>query len=277
MAVEVPEWKNSSLEAEEARRRATVDQAISKSEADSNASERAALLDPKGRLFHACEIGDSDRVFLILKKAEESDQSIFSEESVGALVEATTPDGVTPLFTACKAGHVECAKLLVEAGARPNRPTKERQFTPLWIACQKGRERCVRLLLTNARGVNVNQKASDGRTPLYAACEGGNAACVQLCIEAGAKLELRRHDGSTPLIVAAVFGHAEVVELLLAAGAKLRPKDEDGTALDNARRGNGGKREETIMMLEAAVAERFKEEFDPDAPYIDEDEPLTIS
>ena len=33
----------------------------------------------------ACEIGDNDRVFLILKKAEESDQSIFSEHSVRAI------------------------------------------------------------------------------------------------------------------------------------------------------------------------------------------------
>jgi len=175
---------------------------------------------------------------------------------VGALVEASTPDGVTPLFTACKSGHVECAQLLLNAGAFPNKATKTHKFTPLWIACQKGKDQCVKLLLQQSK-VNVNQPAIDGRTPLYAACEGGRPACVKLLIEAGAKLEERRNDGSTPLIVASVFGHADVVELLLEAGAKLKPSDEDGNALENARKQvNAGDRERVIRLLEAAFEER---------------------
>jgi len=231
------------------------------------------LADPKARLLHACETGDSDRVYLDLKHAEEGDQTILSDLSLGALVEATTADGVTPLFAACKGGFVECAKLLLTNGAMPNRATKAHKFTPLWISCQKGRDRCVKLLLEQREVMigGLNQRAADGRTPLYASAESGSAPCVRLLLDAGARLELRRHDQSTALIVAAVFGHAEVVELLLEAGAKLKPADEDGTALDNARKQKGaGKREQVIALLEEAMAKRGHAEVDPDAPLIED-------
>jgi len=236
------------------------------------AAERAEFVDPKLRLMNACEIGDSDRVFLTLKKAEDQeDQSIFNSVSVGALVESTTKDGVTPLFAAVKAGNVECAKILLQYGATPNKPIKSGKFTPLWIACQKGHERCVKLLLEQREVLigGLNQRAADGRTPLYAACESGSVACVKLLMEQSARLELRRNDDSTPLIVASVFGHADVVELLLEAGAKLKPKDEDGTALENARKQTGaGKREEVIALLEEALAKRGKDEEDDDGQLI---------
>eukprot|EP00325_Prymnesiales_sp_UTEX-LB-985_P017455 CAMPEP_0174749520 /NCGR_PEP_ID=MMETSP1094-20130205/95864_1 /TAXON_ID=156173 /ORGANISM="Chrysochromulina brevifilum, Strain UTEX LB 985" /LENGTH=125 /DNA_ID=CAMNT_0015954737 /DNA_START=27 /DNA_END=401 /DNA_ORIENTATION=+ len=106
----------------------------------------ALLTEPKVRMFHACETGDSDRVFLLIKKAEEGDQTIFDENSVGKLVEATTSDGATPLFVACKAGNVECAKLLCKAGANVTRRTKSGGLTALWIAAQKGNASCLELM-----------------------------------------------------------------------------------------------------------------------------------
>lgn len=67
----------------------------------------ALVTDPKERMLHASETGDSDRVFLLIRKAEEGDQTMFDDQSVGKLVEATTADGATPLFLACKAGNIE--------------------------------------------------------------------------------------------------------------------------------------------------------------------------
>ena len=219
------------------------------------------MSDVKSRLFAAIDIGDNDRVFLILKKAEENEQTIFAENSVGALVEATNgPDGVTPLFNACKHGNIEVARLLLRAGAQPTRETRSGGFTPLWTAAQRGKARCVELMLQQ-RGVLVNKVSTDGRTPLYVACESGSVDCVQLLLAAKADINRRRDDRSTPLIVAAVYGHSGVVELLLGAGAKLKPKDEDGTALDNARKQAGaGDRTRCIELLEAAWRARAKDE-----------------
>jgi len=240
--------------------------------AESNGSERKkqeidkqveVLSDPKARLFQAIETGDNDRVYLILKKAEENEQTIFSENSVGALVEATIADGATPLFVACKVGNVEAVRTLLKAGAISTRETKTNGFTPLWIAAQKGKPQCLEVMLQQ-RNAPINKVARDGRSPLYVASESGNIECVRLLIEAKANVDRRRNDRCTPLIVAAVFGNAYVVEMLIAAGARLKLRDEDGTALDNARRtqGGSGEREKCIALLEEAMARRGKDEID---------------
>jgi ankyrin repeat protein len=221
----------------------------------------ALFKDARQRMFHACETGDSDRVYLLIKKAEEGDQSMFDENSVSKLVDATSEDGVTPLFVACKAGSVECARLLLKAGASTTRRTTTHNLTALWIAAQKGKTACVELMLVQRRAP-IDGVSKDGRTPLYAACESGSAECVKALLDAKADIERRRFDKSTPLIVAAIFGRTEVVEMLLAAGAKLKPKDADGTALDNCKRHCtiSGNREQCVEMLTTALAERGRYE-----------------
>ena len=206
----------------------------------------------KERVFKMCEIGDHEGLWSLLRKAqreEATDGSLNSAGGVKALVGATTKDGATPLYYACKNGFLECARVLLDFGGTC-RGTDSGGFTPLWVACARGHYECAELMLRQP-GATVDQRARDGRTPLYAACEGGNLSCVRMVLDAKADIEARRADMSTPLIVASVFAHADVVAALLEAGALLLPGDEDGTALDNARRNKKGG--ECVALLEAAM------------------------
>jgi hypothetical protein len=233
------------------------------------------------RVWNGVKFGDHDEIFLVIRKVERDD----SIESMTAIIEPSTADGVTPVYEACKGGFTECARLLIEAGAGAGRPTKSGKLTPLFIAAQKGNYDCIELLLKQRcarqhtrrahvrplrvrpadpaigarsfRDVRVNHQTKDGRTALYAACEGGQPKCVQMLLDAGATIDVRRDDRSTPLIAAAYFGRDEVIELLLGAGAKLLPRDSEGTALENARR---QKHTRCIELLEAAMKQRGSQE-----------------
>ena len=187
----------------------------------------------KLQVNHAAQLGDADRLYLLLKAAAQLNNQQTLNQAID-VTETKNQDNATPLFQAAKNGNLECVKLLINARACVTAKTKA-GFTPLWIASLRGKHEVLALLLKQY-GVAVNQPALDGRTPLYAACESGNAECVRLLIRAGASLESKRNDDTTPLIVAAYFGHESVVELLLEQGASLFPRDEDGNALDNARR-----------------------------------------
>jgi len=251
----------AKLQAEEALHEASAaERAHKKQMADQRAAKQAVLekarqaeikeeFNDKERVYKMCEIGDSEGLWSLLRKIErEQESSLSSAGGVKSLVEATTPDGATPLYYACKGGFVECAKVLLGFGAT-TRSTQSGGFSPLWVACARGKFECAELMLKQP-GATADQRARDGRTPLYAACEGGSVPCVRMMIEAKADIEARRADMSTPLIVSSVFGHADVVETLLQAGALLMPSDEDGSALDNARR---SKKQACVLLLEESI------------------------
>ena len=140
-----------------------------------------------------CEIGDHEGLWSLLRKAqreEATDGSLNSAGGVKALVGATTKDGATPLYYACKNGFLECARVLLDFGGTC-RGTDSGGFTPLWVACARGHYECAELMLRQP-GATVDQRARDGRTPLYAACEGGNLSCVRMVLDAKADIEARR-------------------------------------------------------------------------------------
>jgi ankyrin repeat protein len=206
------------------------------------------LVHLKERLWSAVEHGDDDAVFLVIRHAEKDEQV----ESIKGLIDTTTDDGVSPLYKACRNGHVECSRLLIDAGASAGRATKAAKLTPLFAAATKGSHACIDLLLKQP-DVRADYRTADGRTAMYAAAEANSARCVQQLIDAGANADLRRNDGSTPLIVAAYMGNLDAVETLLAAGARLKLRDEDGTALQNAQR---QKQDACVLLLQKAEKER---------------------
>lgn len=140
--------------------------------------------------FHeACALGRRERVAQLLAQDP-------------GIVKANSRDGFSGLGLAVFFGHLEIARMLVEAGADVNRPSD-----------------------------NVIRVA-----PLHSAVESGNVALLELLLAHGAKPDPVEFLEATPLHSAAARGNREMVEKLLAAGADRHRKTKDGkTAADLAR------------------------------------------
>lgn len=165
----------------------------------------------------------------------------------GAVVDAKSHYGKTPLYLAAQNGHIEGVKALIDAGA-----DKHARFcgeTPLFVAAKHGRIGVVNALIETQ--VNVNDLANltqplyiaaenghidvvkallkaeanvdasqNGVTPLYIAAQNGNLEIVKELIKFNANMEARApQNGDTPIFVAARYGHDEVVKTLAKAGA----------------------------------------------------------
>jgi ankyrin len=108
--------------------------------------------------------------------------------------------GLTPLLYAAREGCVECARILVDAGADLNLPDPE-NISPLLMAVINGHWDTAQYLIK--KGANPNKWDFWGRAPLYAAVDLNT-------IPRGGRPDWPSLDETTPL---------QVIEMLLAAGA----------------------------------------------------------
>ena len=108
--------------------------------------------------------------------------------------------GLTPLLYATREGCVECARLLVEAGADLNLADPE-NISPLLMAVINGQWDTAQYLIK--KGANPNKWDFWGRAPLYAAVDLNT-------IPRGGRPDWPSLDETTPL---------QVIEMLLDAGA----------------------------------------------------------
>jgi ankyrin repeat protein len=81
------------------------------------------------------------------------------------------PGDMTPLMFAAREGHIDTARLLLDAGSDVNAVDKN-DITPLFMAISNNRTPMARFLIE--RGANINAKDWYGRTPLFAAVEMRN-------------------------------------------------------------------------------------------------------
>jgi ankyrin repeat protein len=162
---------------------------------------------------------------------------------------AREPDGgeLTPLVYAARAGSVDAARVLLEAGADVNQVTRY-GWSPLLAATQNRNYQMGKFLIERGAGVNIANKG--GWTPLYLATdnrnlEGGDYPTrapdmdhleyIELLLEAGAEpnaqliesTETRTvftnqwldEDGATAFLRASQSGDVAVMKLLLEHGA----------------------------------------------------------
>ena len=90
-------------------------------------------------------------------------------------------NGCTPLLVASDQGHVDVARLLIEAGA------------------------------------DIDEAKYDGATPLFIASQRGHVEVVKALLDGGADATQATNFGMTPLMIAKLMNHAEIVALLEAA------------------------------------------------------------
>jgi ankyrin repeat protein len=187
-------------------------------------------------------------------------------------MQARPSGGFTALLYAARKGCLECAKILVKAGADKDLPDPD-NVTPLLLATLNFNFDIAAFLVQ--KGANVNKWDTWGRSPLYAAVDmntlptGGRADrpsldkttgldLIRILLEAGANPNLQlklfppyrslRDDrgadtllsvGTTPLIRAAKAGDIEAMKLLIAHGANLDLPTATGITPLMAAAGNG--------------------------------------
>jgi ankyrin repeat protein len=176
---------------------------------------RAAIVSPPAAaplktagssIFDAARDGDLERV-----------KSLLNADS--KLLTTKDDKGRTPIFHAIIGKKKEVLEFLIAQGADVN-ATAPNGFTPLHIAAHNGYTEGGKILLDN----RANPHARGGQyssTPLHAAAHGGHAEFITLLTSRGADPNARDGQGNTPLIyvVGGDFERADVVEALLKAKA----------------------------------------------------------
>lgn len=139
-------------------------------------------------------------------------------------------EGWTALHLAALKGDASSAKLLVRAGADPDCKTDRLGVTPLYYACRYGHYEVVKVLLNG--GADVHLKDNYDRQAIH--CAGITAdgrRVLELLLKHGADLEAREKNRYTPLTFATVWGPTDVVEFLIEMGADLGARTGYGDTL----------------------------------------------
>ncbi|XP_060062594.1 ankyrin-1-like [Ylistrum balloti] len=168
-----------------------------------------------------------------------------------------------PLNMAIESSHVECVRLMLEKGAKPNNkyfmgyevnlvsldnleclelllkyggdPNAFSRvgLTPLMKACTEGRYEATDLLIRYGADIHIASPARfDHKTPIYYAVQGGNIAVIQYLLEHGASLSKIEDFKYAPLHMAVISDRKEVCELLLEWRAEVDVRSDDsGTPL----------------------------------------------
>ena len=132
----------------------------------------------------------------------------------GSLVNASAPDGFSPLGLAAFFRRREIAAHLLAHGADPSAPSQNAMnVTPLHSAVADGGDaELARMLITAGSDVNARQR--HGWTPLHGAADGGDPELVRLLLARGADPNARNDNGDTPLDVAREKRHVEAAALI---------------------------------------------------------------
>lgn len=124
--------------------------------------------------------------------------------------------GVTALHLAAMK-EPEIVRLLVQLNVNVNARTAEHGSSALHEAAAEGKVECARLLL--GAGATVSAANNEGKTPLHHAALYGHVGVVRLLLDSAAVVDARTIDGVTPLMLAAFNNHAEIVSVLAGKGA----------------------------------------------------------
>ncbi|MGW0774229.1 ankyrin repeat domain-containing protein [Streptomyces sp. NPDC002835] len=170
-------------------------------------------------LFEAVYGGEEDAVVRLLR--------------AGAPAESIDEDGLTALYAAAVGNQPGIVRLLLAAGADPDRPCgPDDGDLPLCAAAVWGHTQAVRALL--AAGASPDRPELLGFTPLVWAVRQGRTETVEALLEYGADPDLPGPGDEPPLVLASRRGSPSTVRALLRHGAGARAETLE-QALEEAR------------------------------------------
>jgi uncharacterized protein len=206
------------------------------------------------------------------------------------------PGNLSPLMFAAREGHIDTARVLLEAGASVNEVDKN-DVSPLFMAISNNHPDMARFLIE--KGANINAKDWYGRTPLFAAVEMRNADMdyrsfellqtaedrkamldfIKFLLDKGVDPNIRVDEipplrswmyllggslawvdftGQTPFLLASLSGDVSTMRLLLQYGADPKITTYSGTTPLMAAAGVNWVFNQTYTEGEAALLEAVK-------------------
>jgi formylglycine-generating enzyme required for sulfatase activity len=208
---------------------------------------------------------------------------------IGTDINAEDAQGCTALHLAAEAGELGAVRLLLEAGAQPNRRSSAGK-TPADAAADGKHDQVAALIrqaggLTSAElerieavcaaaklgdlgrietlvneGADINAPTDDGATPLHYAVYGGHRAVAEWLIERGANVNRADVGGYRPLHVAVLQSQSAIGRLLIDEGADVNARRGDGNTclLDASQIGD---REFVALLLDKGADLEVRSEF----------------
>jgi ankyrin repeat protein len=126
------------------------------------------------------------------------------------------------LLIAVRLDDSELVQLLLDAGSLVD--VKGRGYTPLGLAARNNNLEILRLLLR--AGADPDRKSDDGDFPLHSAVRAGHVGAVEALLQAHPDLLRFDREGLSALALASSLGNEKIAALLLDAGAPVEWGDK---------------------------------------------------
>ena len=172
---------------------------------------------------------------------------------LSALNAEQMPQAESEFIESAEDGLVEVGRALWAAGVDKNVQFESTRQTALMLASRNGHMEIARLLLD--AGAEPNLWDCDGETALMCASSRGHVEIVRLLLDAGADKNFPDEYERTALMHASRNGHIEIVRWLLDAGADMNLRDFFG----RTARTHASRRVEIASLLEAELAKPKQE------------------
>lgn len=170
-------------------------------------------------IYQASKFGLQDAVNLLL--------------TLGANPNSLGWTGKSALAAACRRGHTNTARSLLDHGASVEKISGPNDYSPLVYACASGNAETVKLLLHMGASPEAKRK-SDGWMPLHHACDWGTFTSVEALLTHKRFDEYSTTGRIEPLPIAVRRGKYQVTETLLRHGLDPNSHIESGSALWHA-------------------------------------------
>ncbi len=145
------------------------------------------------------------------------------------ILQAQDISGASPLHEAVRYGHVETAKVLLDAGAKVDALDSIGKSPFLLIIPADSQYKMYETLMEY--NANVAQKDMYGDTVLHVATlSRTKAEVLSLLVNRGAPVNERNKQGITPLSLAIEKGYPEIAQFFAENGADIHAADQDGAS-----------------------------------------------